>query len=75
MKSIFRRWVNDRDLLAYECAKFRRSLHYTQTEVARELGVSQSVVARFEAGESSNAKVFCWYLDRGFLDESVRRNA
>jgi transcriptional regulator with XRE-family HTH domain len=49
------------------CAKYRREvLGYTQGDVARELGVSVSLVCQFEKGRTDSGKLLWWYLEHGF---------
>ena len=49
------------------CAKYRREvLGYTQGDVARELGVSVSLVCQFEKGRTDSGRLLWWYCEHGF---------
>lgn len=48
-----------------KCAKFRRSIGYSQQQVADELGYSRTNISMFENGRNYNMVILLWYLKRG----------
>lgn len=52
--------------LGIECKKFRKAGGWTQTDVAKDLGLSRELISGFECGRSKNLYILAWYLDRGF---------
>lgn len=48
-----------------KCANFRRSIGYTQQQVANELGFTRSNISMFENGKNYNMIILLWYLKRG----------
>lgn len=48
-----------------KCANFRRSIGYTQQQVANELGYTKSNISMFENGKNYNMTILLWYLKRG----------
>ncbi len=55
------------------CAEFRKSIGVTQTELGKELGVSDKSVSHFENGRSTNLKYLCWYILNGLEVETIWR--
>lgn len=48
-----------------KCANFRRSIGYSQKQVADELGYSRTNISMFENGKNYNMTILLWYLKRG----------
>lgn len=48
-----------------KCANFRRSIGYSQQQVAEELGYTRSNISMFENGKNYNMVILLWYLKRG----------
>lgn len=48
-----------------KCANFRRSIGYSQKQVADELGYSRTNISMFENGKNYNMVILFWYLKRG----------
>lgn len=48
-----------------KCANFRRSIGYSQQQVANELGYSRTNISMFENGKNYNMTILLWYLKRG----------
>lgn len=48
-----------------KCANFRRSIGYSQKQVADELGYSRANISMFENGKNYNMMILLWYLKRG----------
>ena len=48
-----------------KCANFRRSIGYSQKQVADELGYSRTNISMFENGKNYNMIILLWYLKRG----------
>lgn len=48
-----------------KCANFRRSIGYSQQQVAEELGYTRSNISMFENGKNYNMTILLWYLKRG----------
>ena len=48
------------------CKEFRESLGVLQSDVAEETGYSKESVSAFECGRVNNAKIFAWYVSKGF---------
>jgi DNA-binding XRE family transcriptional regulator len=53
------------------CAEYRKRIGVTQTEVGKELGVSDKGVSHFENGRSTNLKYLCWYILHGLEVETI----
>lgn len=47
------------------CAAHRRKLPCKQSDVAREMGVSQTTVSKFERGQNDSVRLLSWYVVRG----------
>lgn len=58
--------------LGASCKAYRKELGLTQTEVAKEIGVSREWVSGFENGRSKNLHILAWYIDRGFKYEKIK---
>ena len=48
-----------------KCANFRRSIGYSQKQVAKELGYTRTNISMFENGKNYNMTILLWYLKRG----------
>lgn len=51
------------------CADYRRyELHYSQNQVAKICNVSRELVSKFERGNTTNAKIFLFYIKMGIFE-------
>ena len=48
-----------------KCANFRRSIGYSQQQVANDLGYSRTNISMFENDRNYNMVILLWYLKRG----------
>lgn len=55
------------------CKSYRRSLGYTQIDVANETGYTQQNISRFEKGTNDNSLILMWYVRHGMVIEDFER--
>ena len=56
------------------CANYRKKINEKQQTVALETGYSIENVSAFENGRNNNAKIYNWYIKRGFCYTIIEYN-
>ena len=57
--------------LGRECKKARQDKGYTQLHVAFEVNYTPENVSAFECGRNDNLRIFLWYIQNCFTEESL----
>lgn len=52
--------------IGFRCSIWRRMHNITQDDIAHDLGVSRSVISKFENGKIDSATILMEYVRRGF---------
>ena len=52
-------------LIGKRCQRYRQYIRFSQNEVAKDTGYTQTNISAFEVGLNDNAQIFMWYICHG----------